>query len=145
MSSIDTLDWKVAARAEIESIKDHFAKKHGWRIFVREEPECILLFVEFRHAFKPENRKVLCLSYGPHYPSERPRESFVNPDNFNEEGSQFWIDDGQKAFKSRQNPPVICLEGTWGFHHKLHRDRPPEKAILTKLLLEIQTCFNKAT
>lgn len=143
MSDEEIPGWKSAAKTEIGSIKGHFAQKHGWKISIREEPDYIYLFVEFRHARKPDNRKVFRLAYSPSFPTERPRENFVNPENFDQEGPQFWIDDGQSAFKSQHNPPVICLEGTWGFHHNLHRDRPPERAVLTKLLLEIQACYDK--
>lgn len=143
MAATPDNDWKSAAKAEIASIKKHFAEKHDWQISFEEGSDQLHLYVVFRHASRTDYKKVLRLTYMAEFPTVRPREAFVNPENYGQEGPEFWIDDQQKAFKSQQQPPVICLEGTWGFHHKLHRDRPVEKAVLTKLLLEIQACFNR--
>lgn len=143
MTEVDKPEWQRQALAEIASIKQRFIEKHGWQLKVAEDAECITLYVRLHHRRHPERIRMLRLDYGPGFPGERPREGFVNPDDLEQEGIEYWIDDGNGAFKPQHNPPVICLEGTWGFHHVLHRDRDPRRASLNKLLLEIQQCFDK--
>lgn len=141
--TIDQSEWKRLALAEVASVKEHFCEKYEWELRTVETNTTVTLFVRLRHKKHPDRIRVLKLTYGPGFPQQRPRESFVNPDNFEQEGVEFWIDDGNRAFKVTHNPPVICLEGTWGFHHKLHRERDPLKANLNKLLVEIQKCYDK--
>ncbi len=136
--------WKKQAQAEIASVKEHFINLHGWVITSEEALERITLFVRLRHTNHPERIRVLKLEYGPEFPQVRPREGFVDPNDYQKDGLEFWIDDSQQkqAFKREHNPPVICLEGTWGFHSVLHKERDPMRASLNKLLLEIQQCFD---
>lgn len=135
--------WRALALAEIASVKEHFIRRNEWQLTTIEEPDRIMLFVRLRHKAHPERIRVLKLVYGTGFPRVRPREGFVDPNNFQNEGLEFWIDDNEQAFKRNHNPAAICLEGTWGFHHVLHQDRDPMRASLNKLLLEIQQCFDK--
>lgn len=143
MDENDQPDWRQTALAEIASIKPRFIEKHGWQITVVADESRVTLFVRLRHVRDPKRVRMLRLVYGPGFPAERPREGFVNPDDLEQEGLEFWINDGEGALKLQRTVPVICLEGTWGFHHVLHRDRDPRRASLNKLLLEIQECYDK--
>jgi hypothetical protein len=138
----EAVAWGEQALAEIASVKPRFIQKHEWQLTTREEQDKVILLVRMRHKRHPERIHVLKLLYGPGFPRERPRESFVDPNNYENEGLQFWIDDGNNAFKRNHNPAVICLEGTWGFHHVLHKERNPLVASLNKFLLEAQQCFD---
>jgi len=136
------MDWREQALKEIESIKQHFITKYGWGVSRVDESARTLLYVRFINKTQTQPiEKVLRLAYEEGFPNQRPREGFVNPTDLSQEGLEFWMDDGQQAFKSTHNPPVICLEGTWGFHHILHKERDPHKANINKLLLEVQKCF----
>jgi hypothetical protein len=139
----DKPEWQKAALAEIASLKPRFIENHGWQLKVVEGAGRVTLYVRLRHKNDPERVRMLRLAYGPGFPGERPREGFVNPNDLEQEGPEYWIHDGNGAFRLDHNPAVICLEGTWGFHHVLHRDRDPRHASLNKLLLEIQQCFDK--
>lgn len=137
------LTWQQLAWNEIKSIKPYLIKKYAWEISVSEEGDQIFLYVRMNHVQHCKNVKVLRLGYGPNFPGERPREDFVNPSNFGEAGIQYWINDNEQAFKTSRNPPVICLPGTWGFHHDLHKERDPLQVNLNRLLRDVQICFNK--
>jgi hypothetical protein len=143
MAGDENLEWQRTALAEIASVKPRFIEKHGWQLRVVEDTDRVTLYVRLRHKHHRERVRMLRLVYGPGFPGERPREGFVNPEDPDQEGLEFWIDDGEGAFKLKHNPPVICLEGTWGFHHELHRDRDPRRSSLNKLLLETQQCLDK--
>lgn len=138
----EAIEWCEQARLEIASVKPHFIRRHKWQLTTREEQDKIILFVRLQHKYHTDRIRVLKLTYGPGFPRERPRESFVDPNDYDSEGLEYWIDDNNRAFKSNHNPPVICLEGTWGFHQVLHKERDPFRASLNKLLLEVQQCFN---
>lgn len=142
-TATEALMWRKQALAEIASVKPRFIKKHEWQLTTDQEPDKVVLFIRMRHKNHPERVHVLKLTYGAGFPNERPRESFVDPNNYDNEGLEFWIDDGNHAFKRTHNPPSICLEGTYGFHHVLHKDRNPLVASLNKFLLEAQQCFDK--
>lgn len=143
MINSDEEKWQDLARGEINSIKQHFVQKYGWEIQAKDADDCIHLFVRMQHSRDSGNIKVLRLTYGPKFPNERPREEFVNPDNYEESGLEYWIEDNTHAFKTNRNPPAICLQGTWGFHHSLHRDRDPLQANINQLLRDVQLCLNK--
>ena len=138
------ITWRELVRKEIKSIKPYLIEKYAWGITFKEEENHIFLYVRMRHGQHHEKVKVLRLVYGPKFPKERPREDFVNPDNFDEDGIQYWINDQQQAFKTDRVPPVICLQGTWGFHHDLHKEKDPLQANLNRLLRDVQICFNKS-
>ena len=135
--------WRELVRKEIKSIKPYLIQKHSWEISLKEQENQNFLYVRMCHRQHPENVKILRLGYGPNFPNERPHEDFVNPDNFDEAGIQYWINDGQQAFKTDRVPPVICLQGTWGFHHDLHKEKDPLQANLNRLLRDVQICLNK--
>lgn len=137
--------WKEKALQEIAMIKPRFVQRCGWQLETVIEEDRVILYVRLQHRHHPARVRVLRLTYGPSFPDERPREAFVDPENPDQEGIEFWIDDGERAFKQNHNPPVICLEGTWGFHHRLHKDRDPSQANINRLLLEIQTCFDRTS
>lgn len=134
--------WRESALNEIASVKPRFIERNEWDLTIRQEQNTVTLLVKMRHKRHKDRVRVLKLTYGPGFPRERPRESFVDPSNYDNEGLEFWIDDRDHAFKRNHNPPAICLEGTWGFHSVLHKDRDPLRASLNKLLLEVQQCFD---
>jgi hypothetical protein len=136
--------WRKLVRKEIESIKPYLIEKYAWEITCHEAENEVLLYVRMFHRQNPENVKVLRLAYGPNFPNERPHENFVHPDDFSDSGIRYWINDGQQAFKTDRVPPVICLQGTWGFHHDLHKEKDPLQANLNRLLRDVQICLNKA-
>lgn len=136
------ITWKDLAWKEIHDIKPFFLEKYGWEVKTDEDGDQIRLYVRMPHPSKDE-LKVLLLTYDAGFPQKRPREDFANPENYDETGTQFWINDGQHAFKSNHNPPVICLQGTWGFHHVLHKEKDAMKANLNLLLRDVQLCYNK--
>lgn len=136
------MGWREEALKEIKSIKPYWIRKYRWNPQVVVLEDKVVLYLRFTHSHLSNRQKILRLEYGPNFPAERPREGFVNPHKWDEEGLEYWINDGGRAFKRDHNPPVICLEGTWGFHQVLHRERDPLQANLNKLLLEIQQCFD---
>jgi len=136
-------DWKQAAWSEIQSIKPYYIQRHGWEIKTEEDDDSIRLHVKMAHQEKGPV-KVFLLTYTSGFPEIRPREDFVNPDNYSQSGIEYWIEDNQQAFKTTHNEgPIICLQGTWGFHHVLHKDRDPLQAKINLLLKEVQLCFNR--
>lgn len=139
------ITWRELAWTEIRSIKSYLIEKYAWEITFNEDENRIFLYVRMQHQKDAKNVKVLRLEYGPNFPNERPRENFANPSNFDEIGTQYWIRDNEQAFKAGRNPPVICLPGTWGFHHDLHKERDPLQANLNQLLRDVQICFNRTT
>lgn len=142
MNELPHESWREQALAEITSLKPRFVERHEWQLTTRQQQDSVVLFVRMRHKHHVERVHVLKLTYGPGFPRKRPRESFVDPDNYDCEGLKFWINDHDHAFKRNHNPPAICLEGTWGFHSVLHKDRDPLRSSLNKLLLEVQQCFD---
>jgi hypothetical protein len=139
----EPLNWRERTLAEITSVKPHFVRKHQWELTTSELAEAIILYVRFRHTKQADRVKVLRLVYGAKFPLERPQEGFVNPEDYKQEGLEFWINDNQGAFKTKNVPPAICLVGTYGFHHVLHKDRSPLQVNLTTLLAEIQAQYDK--
>lgn len=125
-----------AARREIGRIKPAYVRSKGWTVATREREDAILLYVEMPHKGR---RHVLRLTCGPGMPAQRPREAFVNPDNWDEEGPQFWPSGG--PFRPSESGGVICIPGVWGFHEVLHRgdaNHPPEQQTILKTLLMTQ-------
>jgi len=128
----------AAARQEIAAIKPAYIKSKGWRVRALEDKEdgCIRLFVEMPLK---EKRYVLRLTCGLDMPEERPREAFVNPDNWDEEGRQFWPSGG--PFRPEEHGGIVCIPGVWGFHNILHRgdpNHPPQEQSILRTLLMIQ-------
>ena len=140
--------WRERAVAEIDSIKPRWAKRYGWqpRTVISEPDENgdvphVDLLVSFTGTRTGEKRFLLRLRYGPEYETEGRREAFVNPENAEEESIQFWPQ-SVDAIKATHSPPVVCLEGTWGFHRVLHKERDARVAKINKLLQEIQRCLD---
>jgi hypothetical protein len=136
--------WRERAREEIGSIKPSWAARYGWDPQVREEEDRIDVYVRVRRTHPGgdrHDRHILRLRYQEDFETAGRREAFVNPDNPAEEGRQFWPD-GVTGFNSQNNPPMICIEGTWGFHSVLHRERDGRAANLNRLLLAIQRSLN---
>lgn len=134
-------DWREAALAEIDSIKSTWSERYGWQPDIRKHEDHIDLYVHFYQNGEDSETYVLRLRYLPDFQTSGRKETFVNPDDWGEEGTKFWP--SGNAFKTNRNPPAICLEGTRGFHTDLHRDRAARKASLNKLLIEIQRCLNQ--
>lgn len=137
--------WKAEALEEIECLKPRWVARFGWAPSVRNEEEHIDLFVRVMRRRCSEDVFLLRLRYEPDYKTAGRREAFVNPDNLEEEGLEFWPDGvrGFKRHEGKQKPPMICLEGTWGFHSNLHRDRDGRTASLNRLLMEVQGCMDE--
>ncbi len=137
--------WRERALAEIAAIKPAWEKRYRWAPDVREGDGLIDLFVRFssRGASPNEEEKqfVVRLRYESDFETAGRREVFVNPENYEEEGIEYWPQ-GVQGINPGNNPPAICLEGTWGFHSVLHRDRDGRSANLNRLLIEIQRCLN---
>jgi hypothetical protein len=140
-------DWQDRAQAEIRGIKPVWAAKYGWKPKVQAREDAIDLYVSFARrpsgppSTEPPQRFVLRLRYESGFETAGRREAFVNPGDPDEEGRQFWPT-GVSGILPEHNPPAICLEGTWGFHSVLHRERDGRRATLNRLLMEIQECLN---
>lgn len=135
-------DWREEALAEIDSIRSIWKERFGWRPEIRKHEDHIDLYVHFSREQTENDTYVLRLRYLPDFKTAGRAEAFVNPDDFKDEGTEFWPT-GSNAFKPNRDSPAICLEGTRGFHTDLHRDRDARKASLNKLLLEIQRCLDQ--
>ncbi len=135
-------DWQARAHAEIASIKAMWAEKYGWSPEVVDAETIVDLLVHFRrrHPGSEPATFLLRLRYESDFETAGRREMFVNPNNPNEEGPEWWPKN-VSAFKI-EVPPRICLEGTYGFHSHLHRDRDGRRANLNRLLMEIERCLN---
>jgi len=139
-------EWRDKALAEIESIKPFWAKKYGWNPSSIEREDCIDLYIHFERrtgvaAGETGPKFVLRLRYKTDYETAGRIETFVNPENFDEEGVGFWPV-GVHGVNPNQNPQTICLEGTWGFHSHHHRERDGRAARINRLLMELQRCIN---
>jgi hypothetical protein len=132
------VDWRQRACQEIQGIRPYWSEKYGWAPRSEEHEARIDLYVHF--VKKPGTKYLLRLRYEPDFETAGRREAFLSPDDGKREGREFWPEGS--AFKTGENPPAICLEGTHGFHSRLHRDRDGRVANLNKLLLEIQKCLN---
>ena len=124
------------ALQEIEGIKPAFIRSKNWKVKTRESGDKILLYVEMQSKGR---KYVLRLTCGPDMPRERPRETFVSPENWDEDGPQFWPSGG--PFRPAESGGVICIPGVWGFHEVLHRgdvNNTPEQQTVLKTLLMIQ-------
>ena len=133
-------NWREDALAEISSIKCRWADRYDWRPYVVEGDDYIDLHIQFSST-KQLGPFLLRLRYQPDFQIAGRRETFVDSGDGVTEGQQFWP--AGSAFKAGNNPPAICLEGTWGFHSSLHRDRDGKQASLNKLLMEIQRCLDQ--
>jgi hypothetical protein len=142
--------WREEALAEIGSIKRRWADKHGWAPEVDAgggDGNCIDLYVRFRRrepgeaADAPPRIYLLRLRYQEDFRTAGRREQFVDPGDRNREGTPYWPA-GANGFQPSRTPPAICLEGTYGFHSDLHRERDGRKANLNRLLVEIQKCLS---
>ena len=138
--------WREEARAEVSSIKDHWATKYGWEPSVDEPPgaEFIDLFVHLtpERVTSDEGsdaKYLLRLRYMDDFVTAGRREQFVDPSDRLREGPEFWPPG--RGFNPKRHPPAICLEGTYGFHSDLHRERDGKLANINRLLLEIQRCI----
>ena len=131
--------WRNKALAEIQGIRPHWVQKHGWAPRVEQGDEHLGLHINFTQ--RSGRKYLLRLRYEKDFETAGRREAFVNPDAPDREGLEFWPDGD--AFKKSENPPKICLEGVYGFHSGLHRDRDGRAAKLNKLLMEIQKCLNR--
>jgi hypothetical protein len=134
--------WRDRARAEIRSLKEFWIRKHGWSPLVRNgEAEALEGPIDlYVHLIRNRRSFVLKLRYEQDFETAGRREAFVNPEDLDVTGIEFWPHD-VNAIKAGHTPPAICLEGTWGFHSALHKERDGRLANLNKLLLELQQCM----
>src|SRR5262245_23415676 len=120
-------DWRKKSLLEIQAVKPFWAAKYKWQPSTVEHEDYVDLFVHFsypRSSRAEQGRRELALRlrYRSDYETAGRREAFVNPRNFAEEGIQFWPT-GVRGINPSQTPPNVCLEGTWGFHSHLHKER----------------------
>jgi hypothetical protein len=139
-------DWREEALAEIRSIKSAWACRYRWDPKVEpRDAGPIDLYVHFCRAAPEEGRAptlyVLRLRYESDFKTAGRREAFVNPENLEEEGTQYWPT-GVRAINTGTTPHFICPEGTYGFHSVHHRERDGRAAYINKLLMEIQQCLD---
>lgn len=137
-------DWREAALGEIRAIKPLWAQRYGWTPRTEADNGRIDLFVHLTKKApdaRGRSKFLLRLRYEPDYQTAGRREEFLDPEDPAQAGTAFWPS-GIGAFKPENNPPAICLEGTWGFHSNLHKDRDGRRANLNKLLMEIERCLN---
>lgn len=141
--------WRKKALDEIASIKPVWNERYRWNPMVRlpkEAPEVeaaqVDLYLSFRGKRTGTRQYLLRLRYASDFETAGRREAFVNPENVEEEGPQFWPSIGS-PFNPTHSPPAVCLEGAWGFHSVLHRERDGRRANLNKLLMEIQRCLDR--
>ncbi len=141
--------WRAEALEEIRSIKPRWVEKYGWSPQIdtdEEHADYIDLYVRFRRrepgqaADAAPKTYVLRLRYLADFKTAGRREQFVDPEDWTKEGSAYWPT-GVTGYNPGSSPPTICLEGTYGFHSQLHRERDGRRANLNKLLLEIQKCL----
>lgn len=139
------IEWRDKALAEIASIKPYWARKYGWNPTHVERDDAIDLYVRFerRAGADPDKRSIfaLRLRYKENYETAGRIETFVNPENLDEEGIAFWPV-GVSGINPGENPQTICLEGTWGFHSHHHRERDGRTARINRLLMEVERCIN---
>lgn len=137
--------WKDSALAEISTIKSRWSERFGWAPAVRREADRIDLFVRFSRRRNADEQYVLRLRYPHDFRTAGRREAFVDPDDYDGEGLEFWPRGVRslKLHEGNSKPPMICLEGTWGFHSHLHRDRDGRRAKLNQLLMELQACMDE--
>lgn len=135
-------EWRERARVEIGTMKEFWTRKYEWCPAVEEGDDYVTLFLTLRRKKDPDHTYVLRLRYEKDFETAGRREAFVDPGNWDRQGSEFWPTD-VRGFQPNRNPPSICLEGTYGFHSDLHTDRDGRIANLNRLLLEIQLCMNE--
>lgn len=134
-------DWRSRARAEIGGIKPFWSSKYGWSPVTEESDGAVDLFVTFHRAREPGKRYVLRLRYEEDFETAGRREEFVNPDDRTQAGKAYWPV-GVQGFQTGRTPLAICLEGTFGFHSGLHKERDGRLAVLNRLLMEVQKCLD---
>src|SRR5687768_9871064 len=117
-------DWRQRARSEIRGVKEFWSRRYGWSPEIRNAgPETIDRPIDLYVRFSRKDRVfVLRLRYQEDFETAGRREAFVDPEDWRLTGPQFWPHD-VAAVKATHNPPSICLEGTWGFHSVLHKER----------------------
>jgi hypothetical protein len=141
--------WRAEALEEIRSIKPRWVEKYAWSPEVDagdDDADWIDLYVHFRRreagqaADAPPKPYLLRLRYHADFKTAGRREQFVDPEDRSKEGAEYWPP-GVSGFNPGSSPPTICLEGTYGFHSQLHRERDGRRANLNRLLMEIQKCL----
>jgi hypothetical protein len=137
--------WKDKAREEIAGIKQVWSNRYAWCPVVAEadpnSDEGVMdLYVRF---VRKDREYVVRLRYEKDFETAGRRETFVDAKDVRLEGPGYWPTD-MDAVKHSNNPPAICLEGTWGFHSVLHRERDGRLATLNRLLMELQICMRKS-
>lgn len=141
------MGWREDARSEIGGLKQHFVNKHGWQPQVSEsdDPERLDMVVTLTSRRLAGRRLALRLRYQPDWQKVGRREAFVNPENYEQEGLEYWpgTQPGVRAVNPQHNPPCICLRGLWGYHSVLHTDKPMGDTTLLNLLLELQKVLDE--
>lgn len=128
------------ARAQISGIKRRFVEKYGWELKIDQGDGILTLYVTMRHS-RTARQYTLRLIFTRSFPSEMPKETFVNPENHNQEGREFWPNDNGRAFRSDGR---ICIRGVYGCDNVLHRNQfNPYDRQLVETLLEIQNQIDR--
>ncbi len=139
------MGWREAALAEATSLKPYYVGKYGWKPEVVDAgAEVIYLFVHLRGRRFPDQEYLLRLRYQPDWQKAGRREAFVDADDRDQAGPEFWPPQGAPLNPTYMHngvlTPAICLRGVFGFHSVLHTERPmeTEDAGLLHFLVELQ-------
>lgn len=138
------MDWRNKAIEEVEGLKPHWVSKHGWSPTIEETDggKALDLFIRLKSRRHPEGAFLLRLRYQSDWETAGRRETFVDPEQPKITGPQHWPTE-TRGVLATQNPPAICLRGTYGFHSVLHADRPMGETSLLDLLLELQRVMDE--
>lgn len=144
------MNWREAALAEAASLKPYYVAKYGWNpVVVESGAEVIDLFVHLRGGRFPQGEYVLRLRYQSDWQKAGRREAFVDPQDQNVAGREFWPPEGNGLNPNHEvngvATPAMCLRGVWGFHSVLHPERPMEKEDpgLLSFLVELQWVMDR--
>src|SRR5947207_2843764 len=130
-------DWRKEALEEITNLKPYWVAKHGWQPEHVVTDETIDLFVRMRSRRLDGREFLLRLRYLSDWQTVGRLETFVNPEDRAEEGTEFWPQSvrGVNPQHQPQPPngpivPCICLKGVWGYHSVLHVGERPDGTTL---------------
>jgi hypothetical protein len=137
--------WREDARAESEGLKPYFVQKYGWapRSAEPDGQDALDLYVTLTSKRLDGQVFMVRLRYLPDWQVAGRRETFVNPQTADEEGTAHWPPQGVPSINPQHDPPVICLRGVWGYHSVLHADRPMGDSTLLTFLLELQRVLDE--
>ena len=131
--------WREEAVEEITNLKPYWVRKHSWKPEHVAGDEAIDLFVRMRSGRLGGREFLLRLRYLLDWQVAGRRETFVNPEDRSEDGTEFWPPhESVRGVNPQHQPPAICLKGCWGYHSVLHAAERPDGTTLLGFLVELQ-------